>query len=126
MRERRQQELSIIAPEFGELEISAALDWFIVNRLALTSGWSMEVTPVLILIPSGYPTTPPDNFYTDPNLRLKNGQQPGSTSGAVQLGKQWLQFSYHVEDWQPHGDFHRGHNLLSFLYGVRRRLSEVD
>ena len=126
MRERRKQELDLVAADYGDLELPPDLDWFVIQRLVLPHGWNMDTSQLLILIPPGYPTTPPDNFYADPALRLKGGQQPGSTSTAAQQNRQWLQFSYHADEWYPHADFRRGHNLLSFLFAVRQRLSEVN
>ena len=126
MRERRQKEIQFVKAAHLELEVGPNLDWFILTRFALAAGWSLDTTDTLVLIPSGYPTIPPDNFYTSPDLRLKNGAMPGNATPASQLGRPWLQFSYHVEDWQPHADYRQGHNLLTFLGGVRRRLSEVN
>ena len=126
MRERRQKEVTLVKVAHTELEVGPNLDWFILTKLVLPPGWSLDATDTLILIPPGYPTTPPDNFYTLPDLRLKNGTMPGSATTASQLGRSWLQFSYHVKDWNPHADYRQGHNLLTFLEGVRRRLSELD
>lgn len=125
MSERINRELALVAAAYGELEIDTDFRWFIIKRWSLVSGWNKECTRVLILIPSGYAITPPDNFYTEPDLAVKDGGQPGSTSAAQPInGQQWLQFSFHVEasDWQPEN----GHNLLTFLAGVDRRLSEAS
>lgn len=130
MLERRKRELELLKAEYGDLEIGEKLDWVIIKKWLLLSGWNKTETPVLVLIPSGYPVTPPDNFYTDNDLRLVNEGLPGNSSVNVsQLEKSWLQFSYHVEpeDWKPHADILQGHNLLTFLkMGVSRRLSEAN
>jgi hypothetical protein len=129
MMERRKQELKLVEARYGELEASPTLDWFIVKRWRLSPGWSKGETQVLIQIPPGYPVTPPDNFYVDQDLRLGGGQQPGnSTPNVVLIGRQWHCFSYHVEggDWLPHADPLNGHNLLTFLQGVDKRLAEVS
>jgi len=125
MSERVKRELALVATAYGELEIDLGLRWFVVKRWPLVPGWNKEHTRVLILIPAGYAVTPPDNFYTEPDLTLKGGGQPGNTSAAQPIdGQRWLQFSYHIEvsDWQPEN----GHNLLTFLGGVDRRLGEVS
>jgi len=125
MSERIKRELALVAVIYGELEIDPSLRWFIVKRWPLVPGWNKEHTRVLVLIPSGYAVTPPDNFSTDADLKLKGGGQPGNASPAQPIdGQQWLQFSYHMEasDWQPEN----GHNLLTFLGGVERRLREVS
>ncbi len=130
MIERRREEIRLIEAEYGEVEVGPNLDWLIIKRWPLPSGWNKGESAVLIFIPPGYPVTPPDNFYTDNDLRsVGSTQPPGNTSpDQSQVGRSWLQFSYHVEagDWQPHADVLQGHNLLTFLVGVRRRLSEVS
>ena len=130
MRERLQAELRLIEAEYGDIEIGPNAEWFIIKRWALPAGWNKTETAVLVLVPSGYPVTPPDNFYVDDDLRVAGtNQPPGNASpGQVQAGKPWLQFSHHVEagDWQPHPNILEGHNLLTFLIGVRQRLVEVN
>ena len=125
MSERVKRELGLVATLYGEVEIDTEWRWFIVNRWLLVPGWSKRHTRVLVLIPPGYAGTPPDNFYTDLDLALSGGGQPASTSTAKPIREQrWLQFSYHVEasDWQPE----KGHNLLTFLGGIDRRLRELS
>lgn len=127
--ERRQDELCLIMRKLGEVEYGQNLEWVIIRHWLLPPGWNKTATSVLVLIPPGYPVTPPDNFYADNDLRLSGGSQPGSTSlDSMQLGRPWLQFSYHVEaaDWRPHSDVLQGHNLPTFLDGVARRLGEAS
>lgn len=129
MLERRQQELDLIRAKYGEIEVGPNLDWTVIKRYALPPGWSKTETAVLVLIKPGYPVTPPDNFYADNDLRLENGSVPGNVSpDQSHVGRLWLQFSYHVEpqDWKPHADLLKGHNLLTFLVGVEDRLSEAS
>ena len=129
MRERIQSELDIVRNEYGDLETGPDGDWLKIKNFKLPPGWNKEKVKLLILIPSGYPATPPDNFYVDNSLRLANGNLPGATSANKnKLGEPWLQFSYHVEksDWSPHADILHGHNLLTFLKGAEERLSEVS
>ncbi len=129
MRERIQRELELVKRKFGELEAGPNNDWFVVKRFPLGPGWNKPVTHVLVLLPGGYPTTAPDNFYTDSDLRLAGGAVPGSaTAGQQAAGLTWLLFSYHVEsgDWRPDPTPDDGHNLLTFLEGVARRLREAS
>lgn len=124
MTDRIKRELGLVESVYGELEADPDFRWFIIKRWPLVSGWNKEQTRLLILIPPGYALTPPDNFYTEPDLAVEGGGQPGNTSTAQPInGQQWLQFSYHIEasDWQPEN----GHDLLTFLAGVSRRLKEV-
>ena len=129
MIERRKEELKLVEAKYGELEVDPNVDWFIIKRWQLGSGWSVGETSVLVLFPPGYAVTPPDNFYTRNDLRLASGAQPGNTSpNATQVGRSWLQFSWHVEagDWTPHAEVLKGHNMLTFLEGVGWRLSEAN
>lgn len=124
MTDRIKRELALIASAYGELEVDPDLRWFIIKRWQLVAGWNKEYTRLMILIPPGYALTPPDNFFTDPDLGLKGGGQLGNASVAQTINGQWLQFSYHIEaaDWQPD----KGHNLLTFLAGVSNRLKELS
>ena len=129
MMERRKLELKLVEASYGELELGPNLDWVIIKHLKLPSGWSKPETALLVMIPPGYPFTPPDNFYVDNDLRLGGARQPGnSTANQNLVGRRWSLFSYHVEkgDWQPQADLLKGHNLLTFLHGVARRLTEVS
>jgi hypothetical protein len=129
MTERRMQEFALVEAAYGEMERSPSLDWFVIKHWPLPPGWNKRETAVLVLIPSGYPLTPPDNVYTDADLYLADGRIPGNADGVIHHnGHPWRQFSYHVEpgDWQPHADLLRGHNVLTFLEGVAQRLAEVS
>jgi Prokaryotic E2 family E len=121
----------LIEAEYGDLEAAPDHSWLIVKRWALPAGWSKTETALLVNIPSGHPVTPPDNFCTDLDLRLANGGTPDSVMGEYEYaGRRWLQFSYHVtdseSDWRPHADILRGHNLLTFLLGVKARLGKAN
>jgi hypothetical protein len=128
MKDRWNAEATLVEAVHGQIETGPDLSWFIITCWALPHGWSKPQTQVLILVPSGYPVTPPDNFYVDEDLRLAGGAMPGSTSPDSQAGRQWLRFSYHIEsgDWKPHADPEKGHNLLTFLTGVGKRLKETS
>ncbi len=128
MHERWATELKFVEARHGPIEIDPDLAWFITPHWPLAAGWSKPETALLLLIPPGYPVTPPDNFFVDAELRLLSGEMPGNASVVEQLGGRWLQFSYHVEpgDWKPHADPDKGHNLLTFLQGVKKRLWELS
>lgn len=127
--DRRREEFGLVAARYGELEASPSWDWLIIKRWPLVPGWNKPETAVLILIPSGYPAIPPDNVYTDADLCLADGREPGNAAGVIDHnGRRWRQFSYHVDpnEWQPDADPLRGHNVLTFLEGVAQRLREVN
>lgn len=127
MLERRKQELELARAAYGEIEFGDAFEWLLIKRFPLPPGWNKDVTALLVLIRPGYPTTPPDNFYVDNDLRLASSQAPANATPDQQhLGKPWLQFSYHVDtaEWRPDPDLLNGHNLLTFLLGIEKRLAE--
>jgi hypothetical protein len=130
MMERRKLEIALLEKEYGEVEVGPNLDYVLFKHFRLPPGWNRDETEVLILIPSGYPVTKPDNFYVATGLRLKSEQMPGSyTEGQQHVGKVWGVFSVHLEDdWQPNAsDLLMGHNLLSYTIAVvMKRLSEAN
>ena len=48
------------------------------------------------------------------------------SEGQTALEKQWGQFSISVEEWKPTEDVVSGHNLLTFMIGVGKRLEELN
>ena len=129
MLERRLKEIDLLRKKYGELEHGANIEWVIFKSFKLSSGWNCEVTRLLIIVPPGYPMTPPDNFYVEPRLKLASGSGVANYSEPVsQLEQTWGQFSYHVDssDWKATEDILSGHNLLTFMLGVEKRLSELN
>ena len=75
-----------------------------------------------MIVPPGYPATPPDNFYVRPGLRAASGAPPGNyTEGQSVLGESWAQFSFHAEGWIPGED-----SLETFVIAAGRRLRETN
>lgn len=131
MIERRRAEIDLVEKKYGRLELPDDLSWLIIPRLPLPEGWDLAETPLLLLIPAGYPTTPPDNFYVSNDLRLAGGADPASAPREQsQLGKMWRMFSWHIDEtWNPSGEVAQiatGDNLLTFLLRCEDRLRELD
>lgn len=127
MLERRQREIELIKQRYGEVEAAPDGTWVLIRRFPLPPGWSKNYSEALVPIPPGYPTTPPDNFYTDSDLALVSGADIGNSSPNAQVcGRAMRVFSFHVEDWHPDADLLKGHNLLTFLLGVEDRLRELN
>lgn len=123
--ERRKEEIELLRRRYGEMEHGTNLDWVLFKSFPLPPGWNRECTELLILIPAGYPSTPPENFYVRDGLRLANGESPSNYSeGQTVLGGRWAQFSYHPQSWDPAPDLKEGDNLLTFMLVVERRLQE--
>src|SRR2546422_8750721 len=104
--DRLRAELALIRQMYGEIEIGPGNAWFVVARFPIPPGWNKTETPLLVLVPSGYPVTPPDNFYVANDLRLAGGGEPGSASAnQSQAGRTWKMFSWHLDAvWQPSRD----------------------
>ena len=129
MLDRRQAEIELLRHKYGDLEVGPSLEWALFKAFPLPSGWATNVTELLVTIPQGYPFTPPDNFYVSPGLKLASGASPGNYSEGVSLlGRQWGQFSFHPEkeQWKPSSDLLDGHNLLTFMLQVEKRLGELN
>lgn len=129
MTARLSREIELLRQVHEEVEADPEGRWVILRGLSLPTGWSRSQADVLVKVPPGYPTTPPDNFFTDADLRLANGARPGNAPQEETIaGRAWLMFSFHLEqgEWSPHADPEQGHNLISYVDGVTRRLSEAN
>jgi hypothetical protein len=123
--ERRRREIDLLRLRYGALDHGPNLDWVLFKQFPLPPGWNREHTELLIVIPPGYPTTPPDNFYVREGLRLINGNPPNNYSeGQSVLGGRWAQFSFHAQSWNSTPDPEDGDSLLTFMLAVARRLME--
>lgn len=128
MRERILAELELVKRRFPDVESGDDGSWLLIPDWPLPQGWSCEMTPVLVTIPAGYPTTAPDNFHAADDLCLASGGEPGNSSrGQALLGRTWRTFSWHLDDnWRPAQDPAAGDNLLTFLEGCRARLEDPN
>lgn len=129
MLDRRFQEIELLRKRYGSLEHGPNLEWILFKEFPLPAGWNRTTTPLLVLIPPGYPMTPPDNFYVPTGVRLASGAIPSNYSeGPSHLGREWGQFSLHAqkEHWKPTADLLDGDNLLTFMLVVECRLQEAN
>lgn len=127
--ERLDAEAPLLATAFPDVELDITGRSLIIPSHPLAESWSLAKTPVLVQIPTGYPTTPPDNICVDAELRLRGGATPSNTMGIRDIaGRKWLQFSYHIEqaDWRPHPDVAVSDTLVTYLTGALRRLEEAN
>ena len=89
---------------------------------ALIEGWNKATTTVYFVALPSYPYAKPDCFWTDPDLRLKNGGTPQSATVNNSHGgpESLLWFSYHINAWNSNRD-----SLLTYLNVIRQRLNEL-
>lgn len=128
MLERIMEEVKLLQKQYGGVEIEPNGKWISFKKFELPEGWNKEIIELLIIIPPGYPSTPPDNFFVPIGFRLKNGQQPSQyTEPHSHFGKEWGQFSYHIDgEWKPSKDILDGANLQTFMLKVLDRLKELN
>jgi hypothetical protein len=127
MLERIEAEIKLLRRRYVDVEYSCSGNHVVIRGLALPFGWNCELTDVLVLIPPGYPATPPDNFFVPSGLRLCNGEVPTNYSEAANINdRQWGQFSFHSQEWNPASNPEEGDNLVTYGILIERRLSEVN
>jgi len=124
---RIQKEFEMLSEKYEVIDKDPNYQWILIKR-KLQPGWNKDETEVLLLIPAGYPSTKPDNFYVPRGLKAENSSvqiQNCSDGGHNFFGREWNQFSFHAEEWKPSEDIVSGHNLLTFMAGVVQRLTEA-
>ncbi len=119
--------MELLRRRFAAVEHDGNGGWVLLQDVALPAGWDRACIDVLVLIPPGYPATPPDNFFVPAGFRLGSGQSPSNYSESQSLiGGQWGQFSFHAQEWNPAANVEDGDNLGTFMLAVTRRLGEVN
>jgi len=127
LKERIEIEITLLTIKFGEVEYYEESGLILIKNYKIPKGWNRASTDVLLTIPTGYPTASPYAFKASSGLRLDPDRMPSNYSeGQTALEKQWGQFSISVEEWKPTEDVVSGHNLLTFMIGVRKRLEELN
>jgi hypothetical protein len=73
----------------------------IVPDVFIGAAWNPPTVTIRIVVPTGYPHVALDCFYTEPELRLASGAEPGNSSIQAVFGGQFRWFSWHVNGWDP-------------------------
>jgi len=126
MHQRVVEELERLRKRFPDIKTGEQLNWFLIPSFPLPDGrFEQTETPVVVVIPPGYPNTGPDNFFVRQDLRLKGGGAPAafnpnsnSSSGPVPIEGTWGWFSWHPQAWRPSANAEQGDNLETYLRGV--------
>ena len=91
----------------------------IIENFPLPSGYTVEKSTLMLLIPSGYPGSGLDMFYFDPPLSRSDGRVIGcSDSIETHFAQQWQRWSRHYQ-WNPGSDF-----LVNHIEYVRNELEK--
>lgn len=96
----------------------------IFKRFPLAPGkYDRDVVDLLICIPKGYNDATLDNFYVDPELRLKTtGHFPQAAEVFENhVGRRWQRFSRHMPVWRAGID-----TLRSFMPAAYRELQNKN
>jgi hypothetical protein len=94
----------------------------ILRSWPIPSAMNKSSSDVLLRIPMGYPGAKIDMFWTDVDLRLRNGSIPRSADSIETVAnRQWRRFSWHPNSWNPGID-----NLRTYLEFVLVRLSRAE
>ena len=91
---------------FEEMGDSAQMG-IVLSDFSLPPGlFDTENADILIVLPSGYPDTPPDMFFSIPWLKLKSsGNYPRAANVSFDFGgKNWQRWSRHNNEWRPGTD----------------------
>jgi len=127
MEERIRREIEMLREKYPSLEVPQDATYLLVHEMALPSGWNRSSTDLLVLVPPGYPATPPDNFFVPAGFRLGNDQPPANYAEGTSINEQqWGQFSFHSQEWNPTSEPDEGDNLLTYFVLIERRLGEVN
>jgi hypothetical protein len=89
-----------------------------VPDVELPDAWNRPTTTVRFLVPLAYPAAPPDSFWADAGLALRDGRPPQGSRVQPLPGsaEPLLWFSWHVQQWNPNV-----HTVSSFLQVVKNR-----
>ncbi|WP_143549034.1 E2/UBC family protein [Rhodococcus sp. ACS1] len=113
--------------------------WLYVPHFPLPSGWNKREVAILVDIPwrapDTYPSTTPQWFWTDNNLRTHDGRplghffhHPHTASGhneseeRERLARGWGHFCIYMESWTPAlgaADWQRGTSLITYLNMIK-------
>ncbi len=133
---RIQAELELLRRYFKNVDCVQEQNrlYIVISNYPLPAGWNRPSIDLAIVIPPGYPVTPPDNFYVRPQLRLSSTSTPGNynddASGQGMPGWSW--FSFHMQDvdgrstWNSSSELLISDNLLTYVRAINDRLREAN
>jgi hypothetical protein len=105
--------------------------WLHIKHFPVGPGWNKSDVELLLDIPHGtpgYPQVAPSWFWTDGDLRTREGQpiqhffiSDSSHADAQHLEKGWGHFCVHVTSWRPAAVYAltRGDSLLTYAELIR-------
>jgi hypothetical protein len=134
MSERVAHEIDLVRTKYPNVANGEQLNWVLIPKYPMPTGrFNKQESRLLFLIPVGYPSTGPDNFFVDADLELTTGGKPQgmnqgsqSSTGTAPVQDNWGWFSWHPQNWRPAATIEGGDNLLTFLRSVNRCLEGAE
>lgn len=84
----------------------------IIRNFEMPEGkFKIDRSDILILLPPAYPDVPPDMFYAEPWLHLKNSERYPNQADHFHsfADRSWQRWSRHSTEWRPGTDGLRSH-----------------
>ena len=124
MDSRLQLEIDLIRTAFP---LAAYKDrWVLLPRFWMPSEWSPAEPDIAIFLRPPYPAISPYGIYAPAGMTFR-GQAPQNYAVAnppPPFPGAWWIFSWEAEEWQPSTEITKGHNLLTWVVGIKKRFSE--
>ena len=92
----------------------------VIHDFDLGEPYNPRTANLLIILPAGYPNANLDMFWTEPVVKLANGNLPDRANNhATYNGVSWQRWSRHFQNpWRQNVD-----NLRTFVATIRRELA---
>ena len=129
MRDRINQELSLLRQHYPTLEYHEDGQWVRLPAYPLPARWSLRTSVVVFQIPISFPGTPPYGFYVPAGLQF-DGHGPDSYTEPASTqppdAGSWGFFSWSIDDWRATADPDpvRGYTLVAWCKGFANRFQE--
>jgi len=93
--------------------------FLIIKDFPFSDSYVPQIADLLIIIPAGYPNAPLDMFWTNPDVKLINGNWPSASDNHEQYNERSWQ------RWTRHGSWRMGiDSLKSFLTSVKKEIAK--
>ena len=103
-----------------EIRIHGADIHLIIEDFDLPPAYAPQICQLLLKLPSGYPNTNPDMFWTRPEIHLSTGALPVAANVQETFADgPWQRWSRHTSSWRPGVD-----SIQTKLRAVRTELDK--
>jgi len=128
MTPRLTEEIALLKKRFTDL-VAHESGWVYLPRYPCPPQWGKTDTPIVFLIPPGYPGTPPYAFYVPSGMRY-NGQPANNCQDPAPqqppFPGPWAVLSWAPDAgaWRPGANVASGSNLMNWVQGFSERLRQ--